>query len=164
MTQEITIFFDIDGVLNIQRESAQSVQMPCGLWVWPIPHVHALLQAIDQDKRIHPVWMSSWGKKAHDWNEHTRTSHWEIAYPCPDPNVSGKPLAIQHYLHHHPCRNTVWIEDGFTAEDKVWAMDNGVLLLDTLKDSLQYLLLSEDNKAIHYLIEMIVDTCIEVKA
>jgi hypothetical protein len=140
------------------------MQMPCGLWVWPIPHVHALLQSIDQDKRISPVWMTSWGKKAHDWNEYTQTSYWEIGYPCLDPDVSGKPLAIQHYLHRHKSKSAVWIEDGFSAEDKAWSVDNGVLLLDTLKDSLRYLLLCEDDKAIHYLIDMIVDICIEAKA
>jgi hypothetical protein len=166
LNEGITLFLDIDGVLNIPQEGIPMVRIPLsGLWVHPIPHVHAFLQAIDKSEHIHPVWLSRWGKAAHGWNDCTKTSHWEVGYPidaakarevCPDTN-STKQLAVEYYLHCHPDTNAVWMEDGFDDKEREWARKNRILLLDTLIDPLRSLLLSKDEQAIHGLIDTLME-------
>ncbi|GAC1468814.1 MAG: hypothetical protein PVS3B3_35240 [Ktedonobacteraceae bacterium] len=150
----IILFLDIDGVFNISNPDVPATHIG-GLVTWPLPMTIPLLKAIDQDKQITPIWMSHWGPISHAWNTYAGTSQWGIGYPLsphdeakahylyPDSDVDSKVLAIQYYLRLHPATRAIWLEDGFPTVPPRWAEQNNVQLIDTNKEPLHSLLLSD---------------------
>lgn len=144
---KIVLFLDV-GVLSIpnrQNTEERKERWPgCGV-LWPIPLANALLQAIDTDPRILPVWLSCWDSAAWHWNDRAGTSRWAVGYHlCKTvqtkalqrfPECRGqdkKLLAARWFLRERPHNQVVWIEDGFAEETKAWASARGrTRLVDT---------------------------------
>ena len=133
------LFLDVDGVLsipNVRNTDERKEHWPgCGV-LWPIPMANALLQAIDADDRLLPVWLSAWDCGCWEWNLRAGTKCWAVAYhlskvrqtwalrrypECQGRHIDGKLLAVRWFLRHSPHTPVVWIEDGFAQETEVWA-------------------------------------------
>jgi hypothetical protein len=159
--QPITLFLDIDGVFTM----LDAVQLPMervgGIHVRPIPMANALLKAINEDERLDPIWLTSWDKGAHLWNERAETTRWPVAYHLSkrderdartalcwlfDMNLDRKLIAAQYFLFRARPLDcpVVWIEDGFAQETYAWAKERGnVRLVDTLVDPIRSQLLAQ---------------------
>lgn len=152
----ITLFLDIDGVLNISNPSTVALLLNDKM-IWPIPMTVPFLNAIEQDAYVIPVWMSHWGEDAHAWNDFAGTKHWDIGYPLTlsdetnakrlYPLLDGKTLAVQYYLHFHPTSHAVWMQDGFPTVPPLWPEQNNAALIDATREPLHGLLLSSDTNA-----------------
>jgi hypothetical protein len=134
MKQSTVLFLDIDGVLSIPHPRDGSIRFERwqpGLPVWPIPLASALVRTIDQDRHLHPVWLSAWDQRAWLWNDRAGTRHWPIGYClkprqwryayCLFPTLRGvrfdnKLMAVLYYLRRYPHKRVVWVEDGFADE------------------------------------------------
>jgi len=172
MSNKIIIFFDIDGVLSIPDPSTKAEKVD-GITAWPVPIAYTLMMTIEHDKRIRPIWMTSWGRNAHAWNVTAGTNPWFVAYPLPvsierdahrvykvinNEDLDGKPLAIKHFLDLFPgpYSKIIWIEDGFTDADIAWSKKHNIHLVDTTKEPLRSTLLAkydDENKAAMEFIE-----------
>jgi hypothetical protein len=145
--QPIPLFLDIDGVFSIKHEHIQSERIN-GIKVHPIPMCAALLQALDRDPAISPVWLTSWGDMAQAWNKRYGTAKWPVAYPLDVADAAkadrqfprlhnNKPddklIAVWWYLRDLPKDTPVmWMEDGFAVETVMWAHERGnARLIDT---------------------------------
>ena len=167
----ITLFLDIDGVFNISTPNGQTMMLD-HKHVWPIPMTIPLLQAIDHDASITPVWITHWGEGAHAWNEYADTRRWEVAYPLAPhtqttmgylfPILYDKPLAIQYYLRQHPGLRSIWMQDGFPTVSFDWARQNRVHLIDTTQEPLRRLLLHSYTDA-ETLLSMILSSAQEAR-
>lgn len=156
------LFLDVDGVLSIInpeniRERRQS-------WdgappAWPIPLAFPLLRAIAQEQRLHPVWLTTWDKRAWLWNEHAGTPRWPVGYQLTNQQIpharrlfpdlaalfsDEKLLAARYYLRRRPQNRVVWIEDGFAPRTWEWAAgEPRVRLIDTTETSMLAVLLAD---------------------
>jgi len=145
--QSILLFLDIDGVFTIKHEHLDKERIN-GVHVHPIPMCGALLQMLDRDPAISPVWLTSWGDAALAWNKRYGTQKWPVAYPLDFADASkadqqfprlhnNKPdeklIAVWWYLRKMPEDAPVmWMEDGFAPETILWAHERGnVRLIDT---------------------------------
>jgi hypothetical protein len=84
MPEKTILFLDIDEVLSLadpQDVMSRFERFARGLPAWPIPLAYPLLRAIDQNRFLRPVWVTSWGQYAHLWNERAETRRWPVAYP-----------------------------------------------------------------------------------
>ncbi len=169
-------FLDVDGVFNIlqkhkERDPAFAVFKRT---VWPIPMARYLLQAIVDNRYVHPVWLSCWGDSSLLWNEYSLTPHFPVAYHISERQerhakelypqfahgrIDGKLIAAQYYLRRYPDRQAVWIEDGFANETIQWAQQQGHVLIDTTQEAIREMLLVEDNlkKNAYKFVQMIMD-------
>lgn len=145
--QPITLFLDIDGVFSIKHDHIPKDRIN-GVHVHPIPMCAALMQMLDKDPTIAPVWLTSWGDAALAWNKRYGTAKWPVAYPLDFADASkadqqyprlhnNKPddklIAVWWYLRKMPKDAPVmWMEDGFAPETVLWAHERGnVRLIDT---------------------------------
>lgn len=160
--EEVTyLFMDLDGVLSIPNAGnpAKVIDSKEG---WPIPQASALLQAIDREKRLHPVWLTHWGNKANAWNDEAGIEHWPVRFPLSEkeekqanqvyPDLNRKVLAIQYCMYQEGVKSAVWMQDGFAPEEEEWARSAHVRLLDTNKEPLHSLLLEDRAQAIQSII------------
>lgn len=157
------VFLDIDGVLSIEDPASMEIRRErwsgCGP-VWPIPFADALVRALDQDKRVRPVWLTYWEQRAWLWNERAGTPHWPVAFPLTpararkarqssafpdDVYIDEKLLAVCAYLQRRPRQRALWIEDGFPPETTAWALEQQgrVRLIDATAAAIYALLLAE---------------------
>jgi len=141
-SRPIFLFLDIDGVLN-GVDLGADLEKVGDVWTRPIPNAVALLRAIDQERRLSPVWLSHWGERSVAWNDYASTRHWPVGYPTNDPD-DGKPVAIQYYLARHGYHNEpiIWVQDGFSDAEWAWAKQASVQLVDTTKEPLRSLLIN----------------------
>jgi hypothetical protein len=145
---EIILFFDIDGVFSLMGTELSAEKIG-DVWAWPIPNAAAIIQAIDQDSRIAPVWLSHWGERSTAWNDYAGTQHWPVAFPITDDDASrnaDKISAIGLYLYVHDPRNAsmlIWVQDGFSPAEQQWAVQNSVRLLDTTVEPIRSMLLND---------------------
>ncbi len=145
--QPIPLFLDIDGVFSIKHEHITSERIN-GVKAHPIPMCGALLQALDRDPAIRPVWLTSWGDTARAWNKRFGTATWPVAYPLDVADAAradrqfprlhhtkpdDKLIAVWWYLRDLPDQTPVmWMEDGFAVETVQWAQERGnTRLIDT---------------------------------
>lgn len=137
------VFIDIDGVLSIPGYGLPQ-EIIDNRVAYPIPLANALLQAIDQDSRLQPVWMTHWGESALAWNDRAGTRRWPVGFPLHD-EADDKPLAIQYYLSQYgqSGNRATWVQDGFSPATYVWAEQANVRIIDTNKEPLHSLLLSD---------------------
>jgi hypothetical protein len=152
------IFLDIDEVLSLADRNEPLARFSWwkpGLPAWPIPLAFPLLRALDQDRRLHPVWLTCWGRNALLWNERAGTRPFPVAYPLtrrrigyarrwfPDvPVRSEKLLAARYYLRQRVAP-VVWIEDGFCTATEVWAAQSPLVrLVNTTQEPLSSFLLT----------------------
>jgi hypothetical protein len=160
MKDTITLFLDIDGVFSIGDAGLPLAKVGNGSfyrWAHPIPQARTLLQALDTDKDLGPVWCSHWGKDSPLWNYWSGTYRWLVSFPVKDAGdmVGSKPFAIQRYLDGiDKRRNAVWVQDGFTDLEQSWAEKLGVRLVDATQEPVRELLLSEEPGAVQVLIDI----------
>lgn len=158
--RQVTIFFDIDGVLSIpdkRKPLDEYVTWKRGLPAWPVPLAFPLIRAVTQQQALHPVWLSAWGTDACLWNEQAGTPPWKVGYyltPRQEhfatnyffPGIQdSKLVAVRYYLRKATTPTIIWIEDGFSDEAKRWAdQEKGhrVVLLNTMQEPLLSVLLS----------------------
>lgn len=155
--ERIILLLDIDGVLNGVAGGLAGEHLPGGGFVWPIPMANALLQAIAVDKRLLPIWCTSWRERAWAWNARADTPLWEVAkllkrleiealFPGMLPakeDYDWKLASALYYRKVHPERRIVWLEDGFFEETKRWAAtDPLVTLVDTTQEPARGMLLA----------------------
>jgi hypothetical protein len=161
------LFIDIDGVLSIldsvDEIEDRKISWPGGPHAWPIPMTRELLQAINEEKRLYPVWMSAWYDAALLWNFYARTRRlWPMGYtwhkatvqrvfpelgwvygirPTWDgQEIDSKLLAVRYFLRNDPCSPVTWIEDGFAPETRAWAAERGARLVNTLEPAIREVL------------------------
>lgn len=154
---EIILFLDIDGVFS-GVDLGADLEKIGDVWTRPIPNARAILQAIDQDSRLSPVWLSHWGKQSTAWNDYADTQHWPVAFPL-ESTDDNKAFALQCYLYTNYPDNSplaVWMQDGFEPTDYTWAEYNGVKLLDTTEEPVRSLLLSDNVEDAIELINLLV--------
>lgn len=161
--ESIVLFLDVDGVLSMLEAKHLPMERVGGIHVRPIPMANALLNAIQQDGRFEPIWLTAWDAGAHAWNERAETStHWPVAYHLAsweerdarnalpwlfDCSLDKKLIAAQYFLYRTGRLDdpVVWIEDGFALETHEWAEERGnVRLVDTLKEPVRSCLLRTD--------------------
>jgi hypothetical protein len=135
------IFFTIDGVLNISRESTTAadsgLQFIAGQPCWPIPMARELIQYCTTCPYVRPVWLTAWAQRAQVWNDWAETEHWPVVYhlrrrqirygqtlfsEVPTCNVGTKLFAVRYYLRHRPLSPLLWIEDTFTNDTYSWIL------------------------------------------
>jgi hypothetical protein len=161
-SETTTLFLDIDGVFNIEGAGLPLEMIGNSSyyrWAHPIPQAHTLLQALDVDKDLGPVWLSHWGKQSTYWNYWAGTYRWLVCFPlkdAPDGLADNKPYAIQTYLELSDKRGDgcVWVQDGFTEYERAWAEKMGVRLVDATQEPVRSLLLSEEPGAVQELIDI----------
>lgn len=161
-SETTTLFLDIDGVFNIEGAGLPLEMIGNSSyyrWAHPIPQARALLQALDVDKDLGPVWLSHWGKQSTYWNYWAGTYRWLVCFPlkdAPDGLADNKPYAIQTYLELSDKRGDgcVWVQDGFTEYERAWAEKLGVRLVDATQEPVRSLLLSEEPGAVQELIAL----------
>lgn len=153
----LLVLLDIDGVLNGVAPGLPPERLPEGGVIWPIPMANALLQAIQQDWRLYPLWCTSWYKRAPLWNDRAGTPRWPIAHitrrahvdrwfpgVLPEKRYDWKLASALYYRRRFPTRKIIWIEDGFFEETKRWAAsDPLVRLVDTTEATIRALLLAD---------------------
>jgi hypothetical protein len=144
MPQQTLLFLDIQGVLALPYING-SLLRPFDPFAQAIPGAKELIADIDAAEWIEPMWISSLGSQALEWNTWANTQHWELAYPLPNDQIGR---ARQHYskvIDDRKClaarwcsrrwlHRIVWIEDGFSNLAREWADENPrVELVDTLQ-------------------------------
>lgn len=162
------LFCDIDGVFSIANAGLPEVMID-GKEAWPVPQANAILQAIDSDKNIRPVWMTHWGKLANGWCHRAGLLNWSIWYPLTleedeteaqrlYPDLGKKAQAIQYCLHVNRgnIRSALWLQDGYTPEEREWAEQAGVRLVNANEEPIHSLLLSENESAVQRLMDLLV--------
>lgn len=160
--ETVCIFFDIDGVFSIPNAGLQEIDID-NKEAWPIPHANTFLTSISALPLVTPVWLTHWGTKANAWNDRAEATSWDIAFPLSKqehdlakqrfPQYNRKLLSIEWYLSKHPYEFVVWMQDGFSPEETLWAEVKGIRLLDTTQEPLHSLLINSDNSAIAAIIE-----------
>lgn len=155
----ISLFLDIDGVFNISDAGLPLEQIGNSRfyqWTHPIPQARALLQALDQHKDLGPLWCSHWGKQSNYWNYWAGVYRWLVCFPLKDAGdmAESKPYAIQQYLDLSDKRGGVWVQDGFTDEERIWAEKLGLRLIDATQEPVRSLLLSDEAGAVQELIDI----------
>jgi hypothetical protein len=153
-TSNITLFLDIDGVLNVDNADLPA-EMVGDREAHPIPQANTILQALDQDDRFNPVWVSHWGKDSNLWNYRANIYRWIACFPLADSDSVSKPFAMQHYLDLIDGHGGIWVQDGFADDERQWAVANDVKLLDTTEEPVRSLLLSDSVDAARELIDML---------
>ena len=139
-TEQILLFLDIQGVLC--HPNYGFTLNETGIATGAVRGAGDLISAIGWADWIEPMWISSLGKQAQQWNDWAGTQRWEVAYPLPDsqflkarnayPMVGdGKCLAARWCSRRWQHR-VVWIEDRFSLAAKRWAEDDSrVMLIST---------------------------------
>ncbi len=155
----ISLFLDIDGVFNISDAGLPLEQIGNSRfyqWTHPIPQARAVLQTLDQHKDLGPIWCSHWGKQSNYWNYWAGVHRWLVCFPLKGVGemVDSKPYAIQQYLDLSDKRGGVWVQDGFTDEEQVWAEKLGLRLIDATQEPVRSLLLSDEPGAVQELIDI----------
>jgi hypothetical protein len=151
--RQIILFVDVDGVLSISDPTHREERREH--WegappVWPVPLALALVRAINQEPRLHPVWLTTWEYRAWHWNERAGTPRWPVGYQLTNQQLpharrlfpeldeafsDDKLLAVRYYLRRRPHERVIWIEDGFAPATWEWAArDPRVCLVDTTED------------------------------
>lgn len=156
-------FLDVDGVFNIYQKHLERSPVFAAFKVscWPIPMARQLVLAIDDDRQIHPVWLSCWDRSSILWNELALTRHFPVGYHLSSAQekyahtlfpeyvgrrIDGKLIAARYYLRKFPEREVVWIEDGFMPETEQWSkQERRVKLIDTTQEAIREMLLAKDN-------------------
>jgi hypothetical protein len=154
-SESITLFLDIDGVFNMDNADLPT-EMIGDREAHPIPQASTILQALDQDDRFNPVWVSHWGKDSNLWNYRANIWRWIACFPLADSDSVSKPFAMQHYLDLIDGHGGIWVQDGFADDERQWAVENGVKLVDTTEEPVRSLLLSDSVDAARELIDMLV--------
>jgi len=164
--QDITyLFLDVDGVFSVASAGLPQ-QTIYGKEAWPIPQANAILQTIDQDKNIRPIWMTHWGQLANGWCVRAGLHAWAVWYPLTleedeieaerlYPNLDKKPLAIQYCMHMNDVQSAVWLQDGFSPEEREWAEQAGVRLVNANEEPYHSLLLSNDESAVQRMMDLL---------
>ena len=131
------VFLDVDGVLSIPTVAdvdERKERWPMIGVCWPIPMADMLLRAIEADPDLIPIWMTTWGERAWQWNDRAGTSRWPVGYPLTKRQqtwalrrfpecacMDGKFLSVRWCMRRAPHNSVVWIEDGFGREVEAWA-------------------------------------------
>src|SRR5713226_5474036 len=158
----ITLFLDIDGVFSLMGTEGLHAEKMGNVRAWPIPQASTILQALDQDDRFNPVWVSHWGKDSNLWNYRANIHRWIACFPLVDSDSASKPFAMQHYLDLIDGHGGIWVQDGFADGERQWAVENGVRLLDTTEEPVRSLLLSDSVDVARELIDMLVGSEVSI--
>ena len=132
-----------------------------------------LIQAIDQDSRVAPVWLSHWGDRSTAWNDYAGTQHWPVAFPVASDDVfalqfgseADKTFAMECYFHKNPFHAAsvlIWMQDGFSLAEHEWAVQNSVRLLDTTVEPIRSMLLSDSVDAAIELVSILVGSEVSI--
>lgn len=161
MKTKTLLFLDIDGVLSVMNPNDPAERHGERGWagspsVWPIPMAKALLDKIEYDARLQPIWLSAWGDRSVLWNLYSYTSLWPRGYhllpgewrharrifkqlagterrPTWDGvEIDAKLAAVRYHARWHD-GPICWVEDGFATETLAWAAHDprAITLVDT---------------------------------
>jgi hypothetical protein len=171
--QDITyLFLDVDGVFSVASAGLPQETI-YGKEAWPVPQANAILQAIDKDKTVRPIWMTHWGQLANGWCERAGLHDWAIWYPLTleedeteaerlYPDLGKKPQAIQYCMHVNNVQSAVWLQDGFSPEEREWAEQAGVRLVNANEEPIHSLLLSKEESAVQRLMDLLAGSIMRV--